>query len=550
MVGNKKLTLAILKSKTGLHKMVNKTKLQVWLPILLSLCMIAGIFIGFNIRNGLPGKNFFYTEKPSTYQEVMELIKNKYVDDVDLKKISDTAIQTLLSKLDPHSVYIPAEELEDINDDIQGSFYGVGIEFDVIDDTLNVINVLKEGPALKAGLEFGDKIIAANGRAIAGKKMPSDSMRKILRGNRGSNLNIIVFRSGKTINKIVERNLIPVNSIDAAYMINNESGYIKINKFSTQTHREFMIALEELKKKGLKKLILDLRDNGGGVLDEAVEIADEFLDGDKLITYTEGKHMPRKEYRCKRQGQFEKGALTVLCNEGSASASEVLMGALQDWDRATIIGRRSFGKGLVQEQYDLSDNSALRLTVARYYSPSGRCIQRSYANGEHAYYEEIQDRLTDNKTENIADTSKYFTTSAGKKVYGGGGITPDVMMPADTIFYNANDVVYSVFNDGKINRFAYLFATQNNHLKAEYKTAENFVSNFNISDKMWNDFANTFSKDTIDVLKLKMSEVIKIKENIKASIARMYWDKDGFFKVINTFDQDISKSLEILTRAK
>ena len=442
---------------------MEKKKLQAWLPLLFSITMIAGIFIGYKMKERMPGKSFFYLEKRRPMQEIMNLIENKYVDDVNVKALADTAIEAVLSKLDPHSVFIPADELEEYNEEIKGSFYGIGIEFNIFDDTLNVTNVLKDGPGYIAGLKVGDKIIKAGPIAIAGKKMDGDSIRKVLRGDRGSKVNVTVLRNKELLNIEIERDIIPVTSVDAYYMIDSVTGYIRLNKFSTQTYREFMLSLEELKKQHLQKLILDLRGNGGGVLDEAVEIADEFLEGDKLITYTEGKHSPKKEYRCRREGQFEKGELVILVDEGTASASEVLAGALQDWDRATIIGRRSFGKGLVQEQYELGDNSALRLTIARYYTPSGRSIQRSYVNGGKAYYEEIAKRFSNGGVLNAdsvkTDSSKIYKTHAGKKIYGGGGIAPDFFVAADTSRFGI--ATATAYTKGIISDFGYKFFLNN-----------------------------------------------------------------------------------------
>ncbi len=523
---------------------MNKEKIKIWLPLLLSLSMIAGMFIGYKIRDSIPGRNFFSIDSRKPIQEIFDLIENKYVDKVDVNKLTDTAIQAILQKLDPHSVYIPASDLEDINNDINGSFFGIGIEFDMYNDTLHVVHVLENGPAKKAGLLKGDLIIKANDKNIAGKKLQAEDIRKIIRGNQGTKLNILTIRNGRQINFTVSRDFVPVSSIEASYMIDNNTGFIKINKFSTQTYREFMTAITELKKKGLQKLILDLRDNGGGVLDEAVEIADEFLDGDKLITYTEGLHMPKKEYRCRRTGQFEKGKLIVLSNEGSASASEILMGALQEWDRATIIGRRSFGKGLVQEQFDLSDHSALRLTIGRYYTPLGRSIQRSYANGEKAYYQEIENRIVTD-TFALLIKSKAYTTPAGKKVFGGGGISPDYIINTDSMNYYSS-AINQLISKGIINHFGYYYSLSNfNNLKS-YQTAKDFANQFSVTENIWKEFSNFALNDSVSITGFSENDKRLVKQSIKYNIARNNWNDEAYIISLNNDDNTVKKAIELI----
>lgn len=523
--------------------MSNK-KTQVWLPLLFSISMAIGIFIGFKMRDQFPSNPFFSVEKSSPFNEIIGLIKERYVDDVKMNQLSDTAIEVLLTKLDPHSVYIAASALEDINNDIEGNFYGIGIEFDFFHDTLNVSQILKDGPAQKAGILIGDQFIKANTILIAGVKMDVDSIRNLLRGARESKLTLTVLRKNKLISIPIQRNIIPINSIDAAYMLDRETGYIKINKFSKQTYKEFMTALTELNKKGMHKLILDLRDNGGGVLDEAIEIADEFLAEDKLITYTEGKHRPKKEYRCRRLGQFETGGLVVLCDEGSASASEVLMGALQDWDRATIIGRRSFGKGLVQEQYDLSNGAALRLTVARYYSPMGRSIQRDYTNGGKAYYDEIEMRLYNGddsaQQSNQNKNSKLFTTPKGKKLYGGGGITPDIYQAPDTT--SMNDKIRLLFSKGIANHYALIYSNRFKSVLKQFNSPIAFAEKFNFSDNDWNDFSVYSKKDSVNISTITPSEKNDVVQFLKSSIARFIWNKEGFYQAVNVDDEMIKKA--------
>lgn len=529
---------------------MNSKKIQVWLPLLFSITIIAGMYLGYKMRDNMPGKSFFYLEKRRPIQEIMDLIKNRYVDDVKLDALADTAIQAMLNKLDPHSVFIPAEQLQGINEDLAGKFYGIGIEFNIFDDTINVINVLKDGPSFKAGIQIGDKFLKVEDSIVAGKKINAEKIRKMLRGDRGTTVAITLLQQ-KEIKKItITRDAIPLSSLDARYMITNEVGYIRLNKFSQQTYREFMEALMELKKQGLKKLVLDLRGNGGGVLDEAVEIADEFLEGDKLIAYTEGKHVNKKEYRCKRVGQFETGEITVLSDEGTASASEILIGALQDWDRATIVGRRSFGKGLVQEQFDLSDKSALRLTVARYYTPIGRSIQRPYNNGGKAYYEDISNRFHDGETQSADsvknDTTKIFKTKAGKTVYGGGGITPDYFVALDTSGFSINTA--KLYANGTLNIFAYHFYLQNISSLKKYNSPSDFSKNFTISNDNWMQLVTAAAKDSIYLNKVSAKEKTEITNRFKSSLARQIWRNEGLFEVLNTTDVTVKKALEILQK--
>ncbi len=529
---------------------MEKKKIQVWLPLLFSITMIAGMFIGYKMRDRMPGKSFFYVDKPKPLQEILDLINKRYVDTVNMSAITDTAIQALLSQLDPHTAFIPKEDLEKVNEDIQGSFYGIGIEFSIINDSLNVLNVLKDGPASKAGLLTGDRILKAGDSTISGKKVSVNRIVKLLKGSLNSTVQLTILRKGQLKNLSITRGMIPVNSIEAAYMIDSSIGYIRIDKFTTQTYREFMTSLEKLKAQHLQKLILDLRDNGGGVLDEAVEIADEFLSGDKLITYTEGAHVEKKEYRCRREGQFEKGDLVVLANEGTASASEVLIGALQDWDRATIIGRRTFGKGLVQDQFTLSDNSALRLTIARYYTPVGRSIQRSYAKGDKAYYDDFFNRIKEGELTNADsiknDTSKIYHTKAGKKIYGGGGITPDYFIAADTTGMGL--IAAKIYSKGIITDYGYRLVMQDPSIVTSYKTPESFANGFTLSDADYNLFSLIAKQDSINVNEMGAQEKQFIQKALKLSVARQLFQTEGYFESENKEDNAIKKALEILKK--
>lgn len=526
-------------------------KLQVWLPLLLSITMILGMLLGYRMKENMPGKKFFSIDKSHPIQEVLDLIKSKYVDDVKLEDLKDTAITAMLGKLDPHSVLIPAEELEGINEDIAGNFFGIGIEFEVFDDTINVLNVLPDGPSAKAGLMVGDKFLAVNDSVFVGKKLKEGKISKKLRGGLGTDVVVEVLRNGERKKFKITRGIIPMSSVDAAYMMSPGLGYIKLNKFSQVTYREFMEQLEKLKNQGLQKLILDLRGNGGGVLDQATEVADEFLDGDKLITYTEGSHFPKKEYRCKRNGLFETGKLVVLADEGSASASEILIGALQDWNRATIVGRRTFGKGLVQEQYDLTDGSALRLTIARYFTPVGRSIQRSYSHGEKAYYEEIIQRFHNGEAINPDsvknDTTKTYKTPSGKTVYGGGGITPDVYVSLDTL-KSYNFLLNKLYYKGTITAYAYHYFLNNRQSLEKIKNPGDFSKDFRLSEEDWTQFKVKATKDSFDFNSIPLNEKNLIELRIKSSIARQKWRNQGYYLSMNAGDTMIKKAIDVLNR--
>ncbi len=518
--------------------MKNK-KFEVWLPLWFAISMILGLFFGYKMRDGNPGKKFFSIEKSNPLDEILTLINKKYVDSVNLVSLSDTAIQAMLSKLDPHSIYIPPADLEAVNEDIAGNFFGIGIEFNIFSDTLHVVNVLKDGPGNKAGLLTGDRIISADGHVLSGNKSPVDSIRKYLRGELGSEVKLQVIRDGKDLAFTVKRDLIPVTSVDAAYMLDSATGYIRLNKFSQQTHREFAIALEGLQQKHMKSLVFDLRGNGGGVLEEAVDIADEFLSGDKLITYTVGEHMPKKEYRCKKPGLFEEGKLVVLCDQGTASASEVIIGALRDWKRATLIGARTFGKGLVQDQFDLSNGGAVRLTVARYYTPLGKSIQRSYANGAKAYYDEISERFAIHiPGHDSLHSSQIAPTDSG-------GIAPEIYIPFDT---TPGTISARIYSRGILNNFGYTYYVRNRAMLNQFKEPSQFVRDFQLNPDNWNSFTTLSTNDSIDLSKISDSEKNFLISRMKSAIARQLWMNEGYFEVININDPAIKAAMEIIKK--
>jgi carboxyl-terminal processing protease len=532
--------------KIFIAKIMTTKKINIWLPLLFSLTMIVGMFFGYKMRDTMPGKKFFSIQKANTLQEISDLLSSRYVDKVDFQNLTDTAIEAILSKLDPHTVHIPAKELEGINEDIQGSFVGIGIMYNMIADSLHVIQIVPKGPAEKAGIQVGDIILKAGDSVLSGNKTSVDKIRNVLHGSNKSTIAINLLRDKKLVSTTVTRGSIAVSSVDAHYMIDAKTGYIKLNRFTTQTYKEFMLSLMDLKKQNMQSLVLDLRDNGGGVLDEAVEIADELLAGDKLITYTEGLHTPKKEYRCRRDGQFETGNVVVLADEGSASASEVLMGALQDWDRAKIVGRRSFGKGLVQEQYDLSDRSALRLTVARYYTPLGRSIQRSYKNGSKSYYEDVSKRFVHGSMADSLnnDTTKLFTTKGGKKLFGGGGISPDYFIALDSNLNN--NLARKLVLKGTISDIGYQYYLQNKTTLSQYKNAKDFVNNFTVTYKEWDFFTTLAKQDSIDVSTISQKERLYLNTNIKNAIARQLFKAEGLAIAENKEDKAILKALEIL----
>lgn len=527
---------------------MQKRKFSVWLPLVLSVSMIAGMFLGYRMRDSIPGRPFFYNESSGALREIFQLIDDYYVDSVSVKALGDTAIQAMLQKLDPHSVFIPSEELQQVNDELMGGFFGIGIEFNIFDDTVHVINVLKDGPGYSAGLKTGDKIIRAGDSILAGRGLDADQVRGILRGKKGSIIVAAVLRGSSMMNIEISRGMIPLSSVDAAYMADSTVGYIRLNKFSQLTYKEFMESLDMLKSKGMKKLILDLRDNGGGVLDEAVEIVDEFLDADKLITYTEGRQTKRKDYRCRRLGQFEKGDVVVLTNESTASASEIIAGALQDWDRATIIGRRTFGKGLVQEQFELSDGSALRLTVARYYTPLGRSIQRSYADGEKAYYDEVMNRFNGGEylhADSVKlDTTQKFTSRNGRVLYGGGGINPDIFVGGDT--GRVGNYATKVILKGTVNNFGYRYLLANPGLEKQYSDPETFARNFRLDEKAWNLFYGMAGKDSVSGRPSGTQETEYIYGSLKRSVARQLWRNEGFFRMVNADDKMVERAIDVL----
>jgi carboxyl-terminal processing protease len=521
-------------------------RLQVWMPLLFSIVLIAGMFIGSALRQNVPGsRGIFNSGKRSVLQEVVDLVNLKYVDKVNTDTLTDDAIQAMLAHLDPHSVFIPASNVEEINEDLQGNFEGIGVEFFIIDDTVHITNVLSDGPSDKAGLQVGDRFLKVNDTVVAGHGVTGDKIKNLLRGVGGSKVLVSVLRNGKPLQTTITRGTIPLYSVDAAYMIDSTTGYIHLNKFSGTTYEEFMRAMENLQQKGLKKLIFDLRGNGGGILTEATDIADEFLDDEKLIVYTQGNKQDKTEYHCKRPGLFEKGKLVLLVDESSASASEVVAGALQDWDRATIIGRRTFGKGLVQEQYDLTDGSALRLTVARYYTPIGRNIQKPYNNGRAAYNEELAHRYENGELVNgdtaVKHTGPAFKTKSGRIVYGGGGITPDIFIPFDTATFTSN--VYVLYDNQLFSKFIYTYYQQNKAFFDQFKNPADFARRYTDTRTAWNSLLQYAAKSSVTLQNIPERDIKEMEQRIKTLLARQIWRTEGYYEVSNTDDAAIRRAM-------
>jgi carboxyl-terminal processing protease len=524
-------------------------KLQVWLPLIFAVIMVAGMRIGYKLRGNVPFSNdFFSNNKGSSLQEVMELVRNNYVDPVSTDSLTEDAVQAMLAHLDPHSVFIPAVHLREVNEDLQGNFQGIGVEFYIIRDTVHVTSVLKDGPSDLAGLKAGDRFLKVGDSVVAGNAITAERIKNLLRGPGGSPVQVTIQRAGTLIPATITRGTIPLYSVDAAYMIDPVTGYIHLNKFSGSSYEEFMQAMEKLKEQGMQKMIFDLRDNGGGILNEAVDIADEFLDENKLIVYTEGERQSKTEYHCKRPGLFEKGALVVLVDEGSASASEVVAGAVQDWDRGSIIGRRSFGKGLVQEQYNLSNGAALRLTVARYYTPTGRSIQKPYVKGRTAYNEEVLERFNNGEMIHqdsvLAPVGPAFKTKGGRTVFGGGGITPDVFVAFDTTTFS--DALTPLFYDQQFGKFIYHYYITNKPFFDQYKNPSDFAARYFDTRKAWNDLVSYVGTDSLQQVSDK--DKLEIEKRIKTWMARQIWRMDGYYQVNNLYDRVVLRALEELRK--
>ncbi len=527
---------------------------KAWTPLLFSLILIVGMVLGFNLKDTLRNKRDINTviERNDRLEQVIDLINDKYVDSINGDHLYKDAITGILKSLDPHTVYIPAEDMQEVNDDMEGGFSGIGVEFAIVRDTIEVTSVIDKGPASLVGIELGDQLIKVGDSVVAGVHITSARIIAMLKGKQKSNVSLTVkhFFSDALKQVSITRDLIPIYSVDAGIMLDGHTGYIKINRFSATTHKEFVDALKRLKNDGANELVIDLRDNPGGYLEQATKILDELIDGNKLLLYTQGSHAPKTEYHAEEKGLFEKGKIAILLDESSASASEILAGAIQDWDRGVIIGRRSFGKGLVQEPYEMGDGSELRLTVAKYYTPSGRCIQRTFAKGRAAYQADYEKRfvsgeLTGKDIFVLADTTKYYTANH-RVVYSGGGIKPDVYVPYDTVRLS-NDMRNRLAGSQLKAAIWDYFLSHKSKLK--YKNIHSFLTSFDDEDDIIDTYINGINIASRKKIARELNRPTVrqyFKTHIRAQIARFLFKDNGYYAVMVEDDNVVTKALEVL----
>lgn len=523
-----------------------------YLPLWFSIVLVIGLLLGTRISRPV----FKYTPErgsASKLDQIMQLIGEEYVDTISEKQLTEKAIASLLQNLDPHSAYIPAEETREMNEPLQGNFEGIGVEFNILNDTIMVVAALAGGPSEAVGLRAGDRIVKIEGKNVAGVKIKNKDVVSKLRGKGGTKVTISILRRGtsKELPFTITRGKIPIHSLETSYMLDKEIGYIRISRFAATTYEEYLNAFHKLKQEGMKKLVLDLRGNPGGYLTAAINLSDEFLPKNKMIVYTQGKARPKEVFSSTSTGKFETEPLVILIDEGSASASEIVAGAIQDNDRGTIIGRRSFGKGLVQQQIDFPDSSALRLTIARYYTPTGRSIQKPYSSDIEGYYNEEYDRLKKgellNKDSIHFSDSLKFLTPKGKIVYGGGGIMPDIFVPLDTS--GRSEFLGKLLYSGAVNQFSLDYADQHRATLRKYGNFNEFVSRFVIDEAMLNSFYAYAEKSGVkgNAASHAMAEPL-LKVHIKGLIARVIWGNDAYYRVIQDVDNILNKAIEELKK--
>ena len=521
-----------------------------YMPLMMALCMVIGIVVGSFYANHFAGNRLnIINTGGNRLTNLLHIIEDQYVDKVNTDSLAEQAIPKILAELDPHSVYISSKEIESYNDDLKGSFSGVGVEFIIREDTIHVQNVIQNGPAEKAGLIAGDKIVEIDGEPFVGKEVTNQEAMHRLKGPKDTKVEVGVMRYGQKniLRYTITRGEIPQKSIAATYMIDKNTGYIRIKNFGETTYAEMLISLAQLSQNDFTNLIIDLRDNTGGYLQSAVQIANEFLPKNKLIVYTEGRKSPRQDYRSDGHGSYQKIPLVVLINEGSASASEILAGALQDNDRATVIGRRSFGKGLVQQQINFPDQSMVRLTIARYYTPSGRCIQKPYTPGDDNEY--AQDLLTRYEhgeffsQDSIKHTGPEYHTSNGRTVYGGGGITPDIFVPEDTL--NTTSYYKQAAISGLILQFAYTYTDNNRQKLNNFKDKDELTRYLN-KQNIVEQFASYADSHGLKRRNLMIQKSHKLLERyINSRIVYNMLDEQSWNEYLNTDDPVIEEALKV-----
>ncbi|MCO5249758.1 MAG: S41 family peptidase [Chitinophagales bacterium] len=533
----------------------------IWLPLVFSLLIAGSFYLGYRYKNFQQSdflqSHSFLLNNNNPLNQTLQLINQLYVDSVDMNEKYDETIDYLVRQLDPHSYYIPPKEMLSVEEDLNGSFEGVGIEFFIVRDTVQVVTPIPGGPSEQLGIMSGDQIIKVNDSTIAGVGITNDEVIKKLKGKKGTKVKVGIKRlnQAKLIDFDIKRDKIPIYSVDAGFKIDNHTGYIKIGRFSGTTAQEFRDKLSDLKNQGINQLIIDLRQNPGGFLEEVVKIVGEFIDVKKEVVFVEGRSVEKKYYYPDYKGLFLQGKVAILIDEGSASASEIFAGAIQDWDRGIILGRRSFGKGLVQQQYALENGGALRLTIAKYYTPSGRCIQRPYQAGHNEEYEhDIEERYTDgelfDEDDNFAlakqDTNnKYHTKVLNRPVFGGGGIAPDVYIPLDTTYLNAFSL--EVFANGWIQDYTYNYFNKHSQELKKYKNVDEFVTHFNSNDDFYNSFI-FYCKNDKKAKNIASSSSVHVKNEIKkrliATLARQIFNNDGYYQIMMKQDELIQKALQ------
>jgi carboxyl-terminal processing protease len=527
-----------------------KNRIAIYIPLLLAIALATGIIIGNSLkRNSQTSFAGFNIGSPNKIGTILDLIERGYVDSVNTSSIVEKAIPEILKNLDPHTVYIPAKNMQEVREEMRGNFSGIGVQFSIQEDTVRVVDVISGGPSYKVGLLAGDRIVSVDDSIIAGVNIVNNDVMHKLRGKKGTIVEVGILRSGSDalIDFEITRGDIPIYSVDVSYMINDKTGFIKLNKFAETTYQEFVDGVEKLDGLGAKKLIVDLRGNTGGYLTEVLKMVDEFLEKDEPILFTKGINQPKKTYKASARNSFADKELFVIIDEYSASASEIFAGAMQDNDRGIVIGRRSFGKGLVQEQIPLTDGSALRLTVARYYTPSGRSIQKSYDGGTDKYYQDLYERMNHGEFQeadsiSFKDSLRYKTKS-GRTVYGGGGIMPDIFVPVDTTGFS--EYLGKLTQQGLIYRFAYYYADKNRDVLGKYKTATE-IENYLDKNKVSSELLIYASEKGLPVDKkgFKKSEFI-INTQVKAYIARNIIGEEGFFPIIKQIDKTLLRTVEV-----